>query len=298
VRSYLAVPIISRTGDVLGGLFFGHAEKARFSEQVEQLVVGVAAQAAVALDNARLFAQARAQEELRASNEALRKANAELEEFAYVASHDLQEPLRMVNIYTQLLLKRSGAEGDPETGEVARHITGGVRRMEGLIHDLLSYSRIVHAEQPDASPADLNDSLRQALSILEERIRENEAAVTFKPLPTVRGDSAQLAQVFQNLVSNAIKYRKSGETPRVHIAAESRNGDWVISVADNGIGFDAKYAERIFGLFRRLHRDEYPGTGLGLAICRRILERHGGRIWAEAAEGRGATFYFALPGEK
>lgn len=239
----------------------------------------------------------RAEEELRRTNTELTRANKELEEFAYVASHDLQEPLRMVNSYSQLLLRRFGEKKDPEMDQFAGFIRIGVRRMELLIRDLLNYSQTTHnLTEVVSGPVDINDALTLALTRVETRIQEMAAQVTSDVLPSVNGDLGQFAHVFQNILSNALKYAKPGVAARIHVGAEQRNLEWVISVKDNGIGFDQRHAERIFGLFKRLHREEqYAGTGLGLAICKRIIERHGGRIWAESQEGTGSTFYFALP---
>jgi PAS domain S-box-containing protein len=233
--------------------------------------------------------------EQRATEEELRRINSELEEFAYVASHDLQEPLRMVNIYTQQILRRLNGS-DADLSQFGKFVRQGVLRMEALIKDLLTFSQMVHGESSTAGAASLTDSLTEALSGLKNRIEETGAAITFDPLPGVRGDKAQLAHVFQNILSNAIKYRKMGVPPRVHISARQTGDRWVISAEDNGIGFEQEYAERIFGLFKRLHgKEDYPGTGLGLAICKRIVERHGGQMWAEGRPGEGATFYFSLP---
>jgi signal transduction histidine kinase len=169
--------------------------------------------------------------------------------------------------------------------------------MELLIRDLLAYSRIVHAspESEIHAVADLNTSFRDAVMSLESSIAEANAVMSADPLPRVIGDGAQFAQVFQNLLSNSLKYRKPEERPRVKVTAKTHDGAWLVCVEDNGVGFDSEYAERIFGLFTRLHRDEYPGTGLGLAICKRIVERFGGHIWAEATPGEGSRFYFSLP---
>jgi len=228
--------------------------------------------------------------------EALRQANIELEEFAYVASHDLQEPLRMVNIYSQMLLKRIEQPLDPKLQEYAGYIRGGVQRMERLIHDLLTYSRVTHAEDGEVSAANLESVLEQALIALDTRMKENHAEVSMAQLPVVAGDEGQLTHVFQNLLSNAIKYRKREETPRIHVDAHRNDGHWVVRVRDNGIGFDQSQAERIFGLFKRLHRSQdYPGTGVGLAICKHIVERYRGRIWAESELGVGSTFFVSLP---
>jgi PAS domain S-box-containing protein len=224
----------------------------------------------------------------------LTRVNRELEEFAYVASHDLQEPLRMVNIYTELILDEMGLSGT-EMGQYAGYVRQGVARMEGLIHDLLTFSRAVHSDRLPVGTADLSDALSEALAVLKSRIEECGAAITAEHLPKVRGDAGQMAHVFQNLVSNALKYSKQGIAPLVHVSARQDGNFWIIAIRDNGIGFEPQYAERIFGLFKRLYKEEYPGTGLGLAICKRIVERYGGRIWAEGRPGDGATFYFMLP---
>ena len=231
---------------------------------------------------------------LQRTNEDLTRANRELEEFAYVASHDLQEPIRMVKIYTHLMLKALG-NPDPTLKQYSDFVRQGAGRMEELIGDLLRFSRLVHTDTPVACAAELSAALAEATSVLKNRIEESGAVVHSTPLPVVRGDARQLAHVFQNLISNSIKYRKLVESPRIEIWAEKEEGHWVIAVRDNGIGFEQQYAERIFGLFKRLHKDEYPGTGLGLAICQRIVERYGGRMWAVSKTGRGATFYFSLP---
>ena len=226
---------------------------------------------------------------------ALRRAHRELEEFSYIASHDLQEPLRMVNVYSQLIIRELGAV-DGRLNQYVGFVRQGATRMETLLQDLLTFSRTAHMEAlPTDVTADLSESLTDALSALCTRIEDNGASITADPLPNVRGDVKQLSHVFQNLISNALKYRKKDVAPAILVTAAASGDEWCISVRDNGIGFDPEYAERIFGLFKRLHKDEYPGTGLGLAICKRIVERYGGRIWAEAALGQGATFYFALP---
>jgi light-regulated signal transduction histidine kinase (bacteriophytochrome) len=231
---------------------------------------------------------------LRQTNRELLEANRELEEFAYVASHDLQEPLRTINAHAQLLLKRF-ADGEQELArESAHYVRTGVRRMEMLIQDLLDYSRTIHEEESSGEPVELSVALNMALGALRKTIEETGAEVVTGELPRVQGSEPQFRQVFQNLLSNALKYAKAGEPPRIHISADRLGEEWVISVRDNGIGFQQKHAERIFGLFKRLHRDEYPGTGLGLAICKRILERFGGRMWAESEPGKGSTFFFSL----
>jgi light-regulated signal transduction histidine kinase (bacteriophytochrome) len=235
-----------------------------------------------------------AEDDLKRSNQELSRVNRELEEFAFVASHDLQEPLRMVNIYTQLILDDAD-RSEAEMRTYAGFVQDGVQRMEGLIHDLLTFSRAVHSDQFPVGMADLSAALNQALSVLQNRIEESGCVISTEPLPTVRGDASQLAHVFQNLLSNALKYSQAGVPPQVCVAVEQDAGSWIVSIRDNGIGFDPQYAEKIFGLFKRLYKEEYPGTGLGLAICKRIVERYGGRIWAEGRPGEGATFYFSLP---
>ena len=231
---------------------------------------------------------------LRQSNTDLARANRELEEFAYVASHDLQEPLRMVNIYTHLILRQLDVK-DPNLSQYAQFVQQGVTRMERLLRDLLTFSKTVHSEEVRVGTADLSVSLGEAVSVLKKQIDESGAAITAEPLPSVHGESGQMVHVFQNLLSNALKYARGDVKPEIHISSEQNGEEWIVSVRDNGIGFSPQYAEHIFGLFKRLHRDEYPGTGLGLAICQRIVERYDGRMWAEGRPGDGSTFFFALP---
>ena len=228
---------------------------------------------------------------MRRSNAELTRVNRELEEFAYVASHDLQEPLRMVNIYTELILNEVNTQGG-SLAEYSNFVRQGVHKMEVLIHDLLTFSRAVHSDEPLSGHADLSAALADALTVLRNRIEESGSVVEAGPLPVVRGDQAQMAQVFQNLISNAMKYRKAGKPANVRVSAAQEESHWVISVKDDGIGFEPQYAERIFGLFKRLYKEEYPGTGLGLAICKRIVERSGGKIWAEGTPGEGSVFRF------
>ncbi|HYI97089.1 MAG TPA: PAS domain S-box protein, partial [Bryobacteraceae bacterium] len=254
---------------------------------LRQLDQTVSAVVAVAVD---VSAQVRARQ-------ALERANRELEEFAYVASHDLQEPLRMVNIYTQLLVRDLDAHLNDVSRGFAVQVTAGVRRMERLLKDLLNFSHVLLGESDQTSvlSADLNVSLARAIQTLQSRIEEEHAMVNSDPLPIVRGDEGQLTQVFQNLLSNALKYHRPNEPAEVHISSHADGDEWVVSVKDNGIGFEQDQAGRVFGLFKRLHKDEYPGTGLGLAICKRLIERYAGRVWAESIPGQGATFSFALP---
>ena len=229
--------------------------------------------------------------------EQLRRVNRDLEEFSYLASHDLQEPLRMVNIYTQLMLKRQGISQE-DLERFSGFVLQGVKRMQTLIQDLLSFSQSVHAEEgATIGTADLSVALEEAISVLKSRIDETGATITVQPLPVTRGNTSQMAHVFQNVISNALKYRKPAEVPRIHISVKREKDMAVVSVSDNGIGFEPQHAERIFGIFKRLHKDEYPGTGLGLSICKRIVERYGGQMWATSVEGQGSTFCFSLPVE-
>lgn len=239
----------------------------------------------------------RADEELRARSEDLARSNAELEKFAYIASHDLQEPLRMVSSYTQLLQRRYQGRLDSDADEFIAYAVDGANRMQTLIKDLLAYSRVGTQGAP-FSPTDLEMVFGDVLRALEQMIAEAGATVTHDPLPVVSCDPTQIGRVFQNLIANAIKFRRD-ESPKVHVSAREADGEWVFSVADNGIGVDPEYFDRIFVIFQRLRsRADYPGTGMGLAICKRIIDRHGGRIWVESAPGVGSTFYFTLRGDK
>lgn len=227
-------------------------------------------------------------------NRELERSNAELEQFAYVASHDLQEPLRMVSSYMQLLENRYSERLDQDAKDFIGFAVDGSRRMQMMIRDLLLLSRVSTKAKPFI-PVESSLSLDLALENLSLSIEENDAVITHDPMPKLMADPSQLIQLFQNLIGNAIKFHGEKE-PRIHVAAERNAENWVFSVSDNGIGFDETYADRIFVIFQRLHgRNEYEGSGLGLALCKKIVERHGGHIWAESTPGRGSVFYFTMP---
>jgi len=237
----------------------------------------------------------RAQGVLRAAYDELARSNAELQQFAYVASHDLQEPLRMIGSYTQLLEKRYGAKLDQDAREFMDFIVDGATRMKQLIEDLLAYSH-VGTRGKELRPVQAQAVLDKVLINLRGAVEQSGATVTHDPLPEVNADDMQLAQLLQNLIGNAIKFRGKDEAPRIHVGVEDAGDEWRFTVADNGIGIEPQYFERIFMVFQRLHtRDEYPGTGIGLAICKKVIDRHDGRIWVESAYGKGSKFYFTLP---
>ena len=231
--------------------------------------------------------------DLEAKTTELSRSNLELEQFAYVASHDLQEPLRMVASYCQLLERRLKDKLDDETKKFLGYCIDGAVRMQGLINDLLTFSRVGRKGDP-FSPVDCKKVVRQATANLQAAIQEKGACVTHDGLPEIKGDSTQLTQLFQNLIGNGIKYCE--QVPNVHISAHAQNGNWVFSVRDNGIGIAPEHFDRIFVIFQRLHGrgSRYSGTGIGLALCKKIVEHHGGRIWVESQPGNGTTFYFTI----
>jgi len=235
-----------------------------------------------------------ANDELTRKAQDLARSNAELEQFAYVASHDLQEPLRMVSSYTQLIARRYGDRLDGDAREFMDFIVDGAARMKQLIEDLLSYSRVGKRGE-SFEPTDCHAALTKALANLRTAIDDSAAVVTHDALPTVDADGRQLMQLFQNLIGNALKF-KGSEPPRIHVGAIEDKSGWTFTVADNGIGIDPQYFERIFMVFQRLHnKTEYAGTGIGLAICKKVVDRHGGRIWVESQPAQGSTFYFSFP---
>jgi light-regulated signal transduction histidine kinase (bacteriophytochrome) len=229
--------------------------------------------------------------------EDLKRSNAELEEFAYVASHDLQEPLRMVASFTQLLAKRYRGKLDKDADEFITFAVDGATRMQKLIQDLLAYSRVGTRGRP-LEPTDCNVIFDTARANLFTALKESGAQVSSGPLPTVLADEVQLVQLFQNLLANALKFH--GEAPPlIRVTAQEDDGAWRFAVQDNGIGIAPDHQKRIFMIFQRLHhRSEYPGTGIGLAICKKIVERHGGRLWVSSEEGQGSTFFFTIPKER
>jgi signal transduction histidine kinase len=315
--SMLVVQPLFVKGEPVGLIELFHATKEPVVGDEElRLWRAVADQAAVAIENARLYAverertdelvhtgeqlqqelavRKRAEEQIRRYADELTRSNQELQQFAYIASHDLQEPLRMVTSYLQLLERRYHGQLDADADEFIQFAVDGAQRMHELIRDLLAYSRVGTLGGPFV-PVDCERVFGQVLDNLKVAIRESEATVTCDPLPAVMADPIQLGQLFQNLIGNAIKFRGQ-RSPEIHVSATRHDGDWLISVRDNGIGIEAQYAERIFVIFQRLHtREEYPGTGIGLAVCKRIVERHGGRIWVESQPGQGATFSFTIP---
>lgn len=234
------------------------------------------------------------EEVLKKQTKELVRSNAELEQFAYVASHDLQEPLRIVSSYVQLIARRYKDKLDADANDFIGYAVDGANRMQILINDLLTYSRIgMHGK--DFEPTDCEAVLKRTLDSLQLMIKETGAIVKHDPLPTIIADDLQLGQLFQNLISNAIKFRNE-QPPYINISVEEKTTEWVFAVRDNGIGIDPKYSERIFIIFQRLHnKEKYSGTGIGLAICKKIVERHGGRIWIQSQLGKGATFFFTVP---
>ncbi|MHC5935561.1 GAF domain-containing protein [Nostoc sp.] len=302
VRANLVVPIIVR--DSIWGLLLAHqcAAPRQWNNFETELLQQLGNQIGIALSQAQLL-----EKETQQSQE-LARSNTELEQFAYIASHDLQEPLRMVTSYLQLLERRYKNQLDANADQFITYAVDGASRMQTLINDLLNYSRVSSRGQPFI-PVDCSVVLEQAIANLQIAIADSFAVVTHDTLPSVMADATQLTQVFQNLIANAIKFCRH-QQPRVHIGVARVNAnpdgeslnvipladEWLFWVRDNAIGLESQYAERIFIIFQRLHgRDKYPGTGIGLAICKKIIERHGGRIWVESKPGQGSTFYFTIP---
>jgi PAS domain S-box-containing protein len=293
--SLLAVPVASRRGLTSGWVVCLHGSRMHFSTADEQVLMGVAALAAIVLDNAHLFAGERAAQRIATTRSIeLSRSNAELEQFAYVASHDLREPLRMISNFLGILEQQYGSRLDERGNRFVAHAIGAAQRMQELIHDLLEYSR-VGAEQamPESTPA--RAAVDAALLNLSQAMADAKAEVAVGELPQLYFRTAQLVQVFQNLIGNAIKFRGDAP-PRIAISATRRGGSWVISVSDNGIGIDPQHHQRIFAMFQRLHgRERYPGMGIGLSLCKKIVESHGGEIGVEPNAGGGSRFWFSVP---
>jgi light-regulated signal transduction histidine kinase (bacteriophytochrome) len=269
-------PLDTEDGVVITSAIRDISERKKAEEQIRQL-------------NASL------EERVLGRTEELLRSNEELQQFAYVASHDLQEPLRTVSIYAQLLAKRYQGQLHGDADRFIGFIVENAGRMEKLIYDLLDFSRVDARGSDFFAHMSCGVALDDAIRNLRTLMDESGAEVTRDPLPQVMGDVVQLTRLFQNLLVNSIKYR-SQEPPRIHVSARLAGGEWILSVKDNGIGIEPQYAEKVFGIFRVLQpRDKTSGSGMGLAICRKIVSRHEGRIWVESELGKGATFYFTLP---
>jgi len=287
VKGAFGFPVLAQ-GEVVAVLEFFSSNIEEPDDELLAVMSNVGAQLGQVVE------RSRAQQELAGKAEELARSNAELELFAYVASHDLQEPLRMIASYTQLLARRYKGKLDADADEFIGFAVDGASRMQQLIQDLLSYSRLTtKGKALNFMQAEV--ACNSALENLQESVKESNAQVSVGPLPGVFGDATQLTQLFQNLIGNAIKYRNE-RRPEIRVAARPNGNEWIFSVQDNGIGIEPQYSERIFQMFQRLHtRKEYSGTGIGLAVCRKIVERHGGTIWVEAQPGQGSTFLFTIP---
>lgn len=295
VVSYLAVPVRTRYGTVIGGLFCGHSQPGQFTVQHERLVLGIAALAATAFDSARLIDAERRQRRLadQRSSE-LARSNAELEQFAYICSHDLQEPLRMVSSFLSLLDERYNSQLDERGRDFIRRAIEGSSRMQKLVRDILAFSRVGRGDRAE-EVIPLDEVVDEALANLQNAIDQAGARVERSPLPTVRANRLQCVQLFQNLIGNALKFH-GDIAPVITLGATQDGHRWRLTVSDNGIGIDPAQHQRIFQVFQRLHgRDEYEGTGIGLSLCQKIVLAHGGSIGVESQLGQGATFWFTLP---
>lgn len=282
----MAIPVLAGT-KVVAVMDFFVMEPRKEDERLIGLIATIAAQLGT------VFQRKQAEEGLKQYAAELEKSNKELQNFAYVASHDLQEPLRMISSYLQLIERRYQERLDEDGHQFIAYAVDGASRMQTMINGLLSYSRVGTQGKP-FGPADCESILEQTLINLKVAIEESHAVITHDPLPTVTADGSQLISLFQNLIANAIKFR--GDTPpAIHVSALQTDKDWVFSVRDNGIGIAPEYQERIFAIFQRLHGRDYPGIGIGLSICRKIADRHGGRLWVESMPGTGSTFYLTIP---
>ena len=295
IRSFLSVPLIFNDR-VMAVLSFRSLSEDTYTHQDVEVAQFIGAQVAGAIANSQLHAETvEADRILQEQAAELTRSNAELEQFAYVASHDLQEPLRVIAGYVHLLEERYGDRIDQEGREFIAFTTDAVHRMRMLINDLLDYSRV----ESDGNPfehVDCNRALSNALADLGVSIQETGAEITSDPLPEFSGDPVQISQLLENLIANAIKFRQDDESPKIHVSCHRNDTNWQLSVSDNGIGIRPRYQDRIFGMFKRAHkRSKYPGTGIGLAMCSKIVERHGGTIWVESEVDEGSTFHFTIP---
>ena len=292
---WLAVPVLRRDGGLIGVVQLSDKFDGEFNQADEDQLVQLAKfftatfELQYVYEDLRLLTGA-----LRQATQELQRSNAELEQFAYVASHDLQEPLRMVTSYLQLLERRYKANLDQDASDFIAFAVDGAARMQTLIQDLLTYSR-VGTRGASFKPTECQAVLEQVLMNLEVAIAESDADISSGALPSLSADASQLAQLLQNLIGNAIKFR-GDSPPRIRVEAAQRSDEWLFSVQDNGIGIDPRYSDRIFQVFQRLHGiGQYPGTGIGLAVCKKIVERHQGNIWVESQPDDGATFCFTIP---
>ena len=295
IRSFLSVPLIYNDR-VIAVLNFRSLSEDTYTHQDVEVAQFIGAQVAGAIANSQLHAETvEADRILQEQAAELTRSNAELEQFAYVASHDLQEPLRVIAGYVHLLEERYGDRIDQDGREFIAFTTDAVHRMRMLINDLLDYSRV----ESDGNPfehVDCNRALSNALADLGVSIQETGAEITSDPLPEFSGDPVQISQLLENLIANAIKFRQDDESPKIHVSCHRNDTNWQLSVSDNGIGIRPRYQDRIFGMFKRAHkRSKYPGTGIGLAMCSKIVERHGGTIWVESEVDEGSTFHFTIP---
>ena len=298
VKSLMMAPLIA-TGRTFGLMSFVSAESGRRYSQADlAFAEELARRAATAMDNARLFTESReAQDALRRTNSELSRANEDLNQFAYSVSHDLQEPLRMLVIYSQLLDRKHNNLLDGQSREYLGFIVEGARRMEMLLSDLLAYMQVVNVPPQIVKPVDANKVLQRVLNNLAVSISESGATLDISEFPSLSVQEFHLVQLFQNLISNAIKYR--GERlPHIQLSCNREGKHWKICVQDNGIGIGPEYLDQVFKVFKRLHdKNKYPGTGIGLAICQKIVERYGGKIWMESIEGSGSTICITLPND-
>ncbi|MBE2224027.1 MAG: GAF domain-containing protein [Anaerolineae bacterium] len=287
IQSFILYPLRYRH-KLIGAINLASYKKNAYDQNDIAIVDEIAAPLAIAIQQARFL------EEIRQHAKALEARNEELEQFAYVASHDLQEPLRIVVSYVQLLARQYEGQLDEDADIFIKYAIDAALRMRNLISDLLSYSRL-DSRGKSFVQTDMNEVLEYVLADLSLAIEENAATITHDPLPIVLADSTQMSQILLNLISNAIKF-KGKKNPEIHITASRQQEYWQFSVQDNGIGIEEQYLDRIFAIFQRLHTvEEYPGTGIGLAICKKIVERHNGKIWVESTIGQGTTFFFTLP---